>query len=176
MVFSPWNPLLQENLSNFQTCQPYWKSPNIQGEILYLLLSCETLCLLDIPGGFSFSFLVLHIPAWTKDGEGKCWAQHTESHRTICMVKISSKKLILLYLVKPNLTGTLWFSKLAPLQLLASFPFQPNNSWFCSWDLWFPQSMWKVITHRQCRYLFTETVLDLMVHLFTDLWFAVLLK
>lgn len=75
MFFSLWNPLLQEKLSNFQTCQSYWKSPNIQGKILYLLLSCEKSWQLDIPGGLPFAFVVFHITAWTKgaqhDGEGK---------------------------------------------------------------------------------------------------------
>lgn len=77
--------------------------------------------LLNIPGRLSFAFIVFHITAWPKMLKmlRKVNAQHTDSHRTICMVKISSKKLILLYLQKPNMMGTLWFSKLASLQLLA---------------------------------------------------------
>lgn len=166
--FSLWNPLLQEIYSNFQTCQSYQESPNFQGKILYSLLCCEKPWLLNISGGLPFAFAVFQITAWTKgaqnDGEGRRWTQHTDSHRTICMARISSRKLILLS--KAQLDGHFMGNASTP----CLFPIPAREFLFFLLRLCFPQSIWKMITHRHCRYLFTETMLEHMAPLS---WFMV---
>lgn len=173
VFFSLWNPLLQEIYSNFQTCQSYQESPNFQGKILYSLLWCEKPWLLNISGGLPFALAVFQITAWTKgaqnDGEGKRWTQHTDSHRTICMARISSKKLILLS--KAQFDGHFMGNTSTP----CLFPIPAKELLFFLLRLCFPQSIWRwsptdtagISLQKQCWSIW---------HLSIDLWFAVLLK